>query len=586
MVSIVMVRVAYQGIAGSYSEMACFALFPGKHHSLVPLTNFTEVFVALQEGTSDYGVVPIENSLGGSIHLNYDLLEEYPVDIIREYNLRIQHCLLGIPGSSVQTVEQVCSHPQALHQCRHQMTQLNLHGVSEQDTAGSAQLVAQRGDVTQAAIASARAGKLYGLTILQDNFADTSNNFTRFLVIKRKANVVAPETQLNCSEIAQQNLALTGDKLPGGQLPGGQLPEGQLPEGQLLYKTSIVIGFNNSVGALHQVLTYFSLQRLDLTKIESRPDISLVNPDAKPDNPFQYKFYLDFVSDNTNQRQVLHNLIGVVSHLKVLGSYPTDSTIHLPITEPSQNRRLGIIGFGNFGQFVAKFFSKYFQISVTSRTDYTQLANSHGYNFYPNMADLVGSGVDYLVICVSISSFQTVVNKLVETGQLSNQLVIDVLSVKEYPYQILSDTLPNDCDILLTHPMFGPDSCQDSNWTGQPMVYYPVRITNSKRLAYFLSTLHQCQLTKMLPSTHDKITARSQCISHFVGRSLSKLGLSTSKIDTLSYQKLCHVTQVTQNDSQDLFYGLINYNQYAKPIIRNFVQGVSHTFESLDTTPA
>ena len=88
----------------------------------------------------------------------------------------------------------------------------------------------------------------------------------------------------------------------------------------------------------------------------------------------------------------------------------------------------------------------------------------------------------------------------------------------------------------------------------------------------------------MMPSTHDKITARSQCISHFVGRSLSKLGLSTSQIDTLSYQKLCHVTQVTQNDSQDLFHGLINYNQYAKPIIRNFVQGVSQTLDSLDTT--
>lgn len=538
-----MVKVAYQGISGSYSQQACGALFTDTSTRLIPCDSFERVFVTLRDGTADYAVIPIENSLGGSIHLNYDLLEEHEINIIREYNLSIRHCLLGTPGSSLKTIRTVASHPQALHQCRHNLSKRGYKPVPAEDTAGSAKALAELADPTQAAIASRLAGDLYGLQVLQDNFEDNTNNFTRFLVIAMSI----PEPTNNDS---------------------------------VAHKTSIVVGVNNSPGALHKVLTYFSLQNIDLTKIESRPDTLLTGSNISDNNPFQYKFYLDFVTTAWHQSRILQNLADTVSYLRLLGTYTTDDRIHVPVSS-RRRTKMGIIGFGRFGQFVAEHFANDYDILVSSRSDYRDLAHQLGYSYYSSLTELVQQQVDYIVVCVSIGSFQTVITKLVDTGLLTNELIIDVLSVKEHPHQVLLNLLPPSCDILLTHPMFGPDSCKDTTWKCQPMVYYPVRISDQKRTDNFLASLDKTQLIKMLPATHDKLTANSQCLSHFIGRSLSDLGLATSPIDTNSYKSLCHLTKVTENDSQDLFFGLLTYNKYAGSVLLKFMDSSKKILQTI-----
>lgn len=562
-----MVRVAYQGIEGSYSEQATMMIFPEKDTSVISCCDFEKVFVSLVGGEVDYAVIPVENSLGGSIHLNYDLLEEHAVYIIKEYNLRIQHCLLGTPGSNLETFRTVCSHPQALHQCRHHISKLGYSPIPACDTAGSAKAISESDDITRGAIASERAGRLYGLEIIQKNLEDNGKNYTRFLVIQKTDTNSKPPLVLSGDHWLTHRLCDNTSNVVGSNT--------------CTLKTSIVIGFNNSVGALHKVLTYFSLQGIDLTKIESRPNVTSTELECGGDNPFQYRFYLDFVSDEDDKAQILQNLSRVVSQLKVLGSYPVDSEIHSSYDLKVSCLRIGIIGFGRFGQFVAKYFSQSHQILVTSRGDYSKLASESGYSYYPTMSELIEAGVDCVMICVSIGSFQTVVRKLVKTTKLSNELIVDVLSVKEWPYQVLQDELPTSCDILLTHPMFGPDSCPTGDWTGQPLVYYPVRIHDQERASHLLESLKPCRLIQLQPSKHDQITAGSQCLSHFLGRSLAEYGIQPSIIDTLSYESLCQLSKVTENDSPDLFQGLIQYNKYSSEVLQNFMESTHRVLTGL-----
>lgn len=280
-------KVAFQGEIGAFSEEAVSAYFGDA--ALAPRPGFDEVFDAVASGEADRAMIPIENSLFGSVHANYDLLRARDLVIVGELQLRVRHNLMARLGASIERLRRVHSHPQALGQCQEFLKQ-RLAGaeiVPAYDTAGAAKMVAESGRDDEAAIASARAADEYGLAIIAENIESNHLNYTRFLALSTNQ----------------------------------QLPE---PDGDAVrhdWKTSIVYSMRANVpGALFKSLAVFSLRELDLFKIESRPLVG---------SPGSYLFYLDVEGAASDEpvRRALDHLTEIASYLKVLGSYPRGKTV-------------------------------------------------------------------------------------------------------------------------------------------------------------------------------------------------------------------------------------------------------------------
>ena len=222
-------KIAYQGEPGAFSEAAARRVEP--EAQLLPSKSFEEVFDRVAADPATWGVLPFENSIGGSIHRNYDLLLSHELPIVGEVELPVVHHLLALPGATLQGLRRVYSHPQGLAQCeRFLRTLTNVDIIATYDTAGSAKMVADAGLKDAAAIASARAGEVFGLASLAASVQDFDDNITRFLVIGRKP---------------------IRDAVPD--------------------KTSIVFSLPNEPVSLFKALSVFALRGIDLTKLESRP---------------------------------------------------------------------------------------------------------------------------------------------------------------------------------------------------------------------------------------------------------------------------------------------------------------------------
>ena len=254
---------------------------------VVPSPSMEVVFEAVEAGRVDRGVVPIENSLFGSVHVNYDLLRAHAVQIVGELKLRIRHHLMAVPGTVLADIRRVHSHPQALGQCqtflRRQLP--DAEAVPAYDTAGSAKMVAAMGAYDVAAIAPERAAVEYGLDVLAADIESHHQNYTRFLAL-------VPE--------------------------GAAHPEA---EAEVPLKTSIVFALRENVpGALFKSLAVFALRDLDLFKVESRPLVG---------SPGNYLFYLDFEGSTADEpvQRALDHLGEITAQMKVLGSYPQGRTV-------------------------------------------------------------------------------------------------------------------------------------------------------------------------------------------------------------------------------------------------------------------
>lgn len=276
-------RVAFQGEAGAFSEEAVRCVFDDAQ--VRPLATFEDVFEAVEEQTVERAVVPIENAVFGSVRLNYDHLRTHAVTIIGELQLRIHHCLMAPAEATLDGLEVVRSHQQALGQCRDWLRAHVPDATPEAtpDTAGAARAVAEAGDPRTAAVASRRAADRYGLEILAEGLQDNEENFTRFLVL-------APED----AEAA--------------------------PVGSGEPKTSLAFVLQDNVpGALFKSLAVFALRELDLAKIESRPLVG---------HPGRYRFFLDVHGALTDDAvaRALDHLGEITMDLQVLGSYPRGAT--------------------------------------------------------------------------------------------------------------------------------------------------------------------------------------------------------------------------------------------------------------------
>ncbi|KAL2475648.1 Arogenate dehydratase/prephenate dehydratase 1 [Abeliophyllum distichum] len=285
------VRVAYQGVPGAYSEAAAVKAYP--ECETVPCDQFEAAFKAVELWLVDKAVLPIENSVGGSIHRNYDLLLRHRLHIVGEVKLKVNHCLLGLPGVRKEELKRVLSHPQALDQCEITLNKLGVTRVSAEDSAGAAQIVASEGFRDTGAVASARAAEIYGLDVLDQRIQDDSDNITRFLILAREPII-----------------------------PGTDRP----------FKTSIVFTLEEGSGVLFKALAVFALRGINLSKIESRPQkrrpLRVVDDSNKGRATyFDYLFYIDFEASMAEPRAqyALGHLQEFARFLRVLGCYPTDT---------------------------------------------------------------------------------------------------------------------------------------------------------------------------------------------------------------------------------------------------------------------
>ena len=267
-------RIAYQGELGAFSEAASRQV--NASAELVPCRSFEDVFAAVDGAAADFGVLPIENSIGGSIHRNFDLLLEHQLPIVGEVEVPVVHHLLALPGRRIADVRRVYSHPQALAQCdRFLRTLSGVEIIATYDTAGSAKMIADQRIGDAAAIASARAAEVFGLEMLKSSIQDYDTNTTRFLVVGRTPLSTEPAD-----------------------------------------KTTIVFTLSNEPGALFKALAAIALRGIDLTKLESRPF---------PSRKWEYLFYADLAAarDDLACSRALAHLAEFAPMVRVLGSYPS-----------------------------------------------------------------------------------------------------------------------------------------------------------------------------------------------------------------------------------------------------------------------
>ena len=265
-------RVVYQGEPGAYSEMAAIDFF-GHDVASEGLRDFQDAFEAIRAGRADYAVLPIENSSTGAIRQVFDLLTQYECYIVGETTVHVEHSLMALPGTTLEDIDTVFSHEQGLFQCERFLSRFSWRRIPQEDTAGSARMVAELGDRSKAAICSSRAAELYGLEILERNINTNANNTTRFVIVS----------------------------------PAMELPEGR-------DKICIALTTAHHSGSLHEILTVFARHGLNLVKLESRP--------VQGKN-WEYMFFIDFTGDlaASGMDTVMRELMQTAYELRVFGNF-------------------------------------------------------------------------------------------------------------------------------------------------------------------------------------------------------------------------------------------------------------------------
>ena len=265
------------GVPGAYSHLALQQYFSGQPVEARNFMLFEDVVTAVMDGTVRYGVLPIENSSTGGITEVYDLVRRYGASIVGEKIVKVEHCLLGLPGAKLEDITEVYSHPQGFSQCR---AFFKAHPAMQQfnyfNTAKAAEMVARKKDIHKAAVAGAQAAGPYGLTILARGINTNQSNYTRFIIISR-----------------QQELAADADKI------------------------TLIVSLKHQPGSLYRVLSHFARYQINMTNIESRPI---------PERPWEYYFHMDITGHLTDQavQNALADLPEDTTDCKILGNYRAD----------------------------------------------------------------------------------------------------------------------------------------------------------------------------------------------------------------------------------------------------------------------
>lgn len=265
-------RVVFQGAEGAYSQAAMVQYFGDQIHSF-HVESFRDAMSAIDEGSADFAVLPIENSTAGIVNEIYDLLVEFENYIVGEQIIKIEHCLLGVPGTQLSDIKTIYSHPQSLMQSAKYLENHDWKQISMQNNAFAAKKVADEQDKTQAAIAGEYAGKVYGLEVLQKGINDSGTNSTRFIIV------------------TNQKIFRKDAK-----------------------KVSICFEVPHESGSLYHMLSHFIYNNLNMTKIESRP---------LEDRNWEYRFFIDFEGNLADSavKNALRGLRDEARNMKILGNY-------------------------------------------------------------------------------------------------------------------------------------------------------------------------------------------------------------------------------------------------------------------------
>ena len=265
-------KIAFQGEFGAFSELAAAKIF-GRQAITMPFESLEEVFEAVREREASYGVIPVENSLEGSIDTSYDLLLDSSLFVTGDFELKVSHCLIANRGAGLDTISKIYSHPQALGQCQAFIKHLKCQLIPTYDTAGSVKIIKNEKIIDGAAIASSRAAEIYDMEILASGIQDNSENYTRFFVISKT--------------------------------PASPTPQD---------KTSVIFTVKHAPGALSGILNAFAAEDINLTKLESRPTRR---------RPWEYKFYMDFEGNycEPGPQKALSQSQQYAIYIKILGSY-------------------------------------------------------------------------------------------------------------------------------------------------------------------------------------------------------------------------------------------------------------------------
>lgn len=269
-------KIAFQGTHGAYSEEALKTYFAGKTFIAKGIALSEDVCDALESGSVDYAILPVENSIVGNVDINMDLIFKYNFYAVGEVFVSIRHCLLAKKGVKLSQIKTAHSHPVALAQCHEFLKKHDIKAMTEYDTAGAAKLISKDIDATKAAIGPRLCAEYYGLEVVSDDIQSVKRNITRFLIFKKEA----------LFESNAKNI-----------------------------KTSIAFCTKHHPGALLGCLGEFAKYNLNLTKLESRP---------VPENPFMYIFFIDFIGSlkEVNVMECLKHLEEHATNIKIIGSYP------------------------------------------------------------------------------------------------------------------------------------------------------------------------------------------------------------------------------------------------------------------------
>ena len=610
------IRVAYQGEPGAYSEKSTRELL-GNNVIAIGRPDFEACFRAVASMECDYACLPVENSLGGSIHENYDLMLRYDLTIVAEHEFRVSHCLLAKPGVKRDQIKYAISHPQALAQCDNYLRGLGITPIQTYDTAGSAKMIME-GKLPNkctpentAAIASDLAGRTYGLDCLGRGIEDDDTNFTRFLLLARRDVV--------------QHLT---NKIPS--------------------KTSVVFTLNNAPGALYKALACFSLRDIDFFKIESRPtSASLLNylkfksqskSRNKADLPrFRYCFYLDFEGSllDQNTQNALAHLREQAEFVRVLGSYPQKSRLVGPVAleveqlkqltldprekslsslpsdaEDSKPLRIGVVGFDAFGQFIAQRISNEHDVRCMTLQDdrvsvlisqcpmLAQDRKSHifqrkeaqklGIEYFSNfeVTDFLRD-LDVIVIALPLIHFRDAV-ALLPPDLMKGKLLVEMCELNSQPKAIMLQYFGDypEIDLVSSHPLFGPvqskfesNPLSVSSWDGRPYIYEKVRVSDALRFEKFLKIFKKarCQIVEMEAESYDASIADAEFVTHLTGRLLTeKHLLPATPVISKEYEALSEVADMTVGDSFDMFFGMYKYNGRAREHLAKMRDNLAH----------
>ena len=270
------IEVGFQGEPGAYSEAALYRFFEPSLYVSRPFYSFRDVFDSVLSGEIEYGILPVENSLAGSVHQNYDLIFQYPdIMITGETRIRVEHNLIGFEGVEISQIKKVYSHPQALAQSSRFLDSLeNIEKIPVEDTSGAVKMIAENGDRSCAAVASSRAASIWGMSILKSSLETNPRNYTRFVVIERGVPAITIQST----------------------------------------KASLVFSVKDKSGALFSVLALFDKYNFNLKKLESRPILG---------KPWAYMFYVDIeLGENRDKLQdVVNNMEKNAENIRILGYY-------------------------------------------------------------------------------------------------------------------------------------------------------------------------------------------------------------------------------------------------------------------------